>query len=59
MIKKDIEKLLEYIPMTERIALLESLCKKYRRLNSQKINNLQMGRKVIDEERPDLLSMKS
>jgi hypothetical protein len=57
--KTQIEKLLEYVPMTERIALLESLCKKYRRLNSQKINNLQMGRKVIDEDRPDLLSMKN
>lgn len=57
--KREIEKLLEYVPMTERIALLESLCKKYRRLNSAKINNLQMGRKVIDEERPDLLSMKN
>ena len=58
MKKKEIEKLLEYVPITERIALLESLCKKYRRLNSVKINNLQMGRRV-DDERPDLMSMKN
>lgn len=58
MKKREIEKLLEYVPITERIALLESLCKKYRRLNSVKINNLQMGRRV-DEERPDLISMKN
>lgn len=58
MKKREIEKLLEYVPITERIALLESLCKKYRRLNSVKINNLQMGRRV-DDERPDLISMKN
>ena len=58
MKKREIEKLLEYDPITERIALLESLCKKYRRLNSVKINNLQMGRRV-DDERPDLISMKN
>ena len=58
MKKREIEKLLEYVPITERIALLESLCKKYRRLNSVKINNLQMGRRV-DDERPDLMSMKN
>ena len=41
MKKREIEKLLEYVPITERIALLESLCKKYRRLNSVKINKKQ------------------
>jgi hypothetical protein len=56
--KREIEKLLEYIPMSERIAILESLCKKYRRLNSVRINAKQMGRKV-DDERPDLLLMKN
>jgi hypothetical protein len=58
MIKRDIEKLLEYIPTSEKIAVLESLCKKYRRLNSQRINAKQMGRRV-DEERPDLQLLKN
>lgn len=56
--KTEIEKLLEYIPMSERIAILESLCKKYRRLNSIRINAKQMGRKV-DAERPDLMILKN
>jgi hypothetical protein len=56
--KREIEKLLEYIPTSERIAILESLCKKYRRLNSIRLNEKQMGRK-IDEERPDLISLKN
>ena len=56
--KSQIEKLLEYIPTTERIAILESLCKKYRRLNSIRVNEKPMGRKV-DEERPDLISLKN
>lgn len=56
--KREIEKLLEYIPTTERIAILESLCKKYRRMNSIRINAKQMGRKV-DAERPDLISLKN
>lgn len=58
MIKRDIEKILEYIPTSEKIAILESLCKKYRRLNSQRINAKQMGRRV-DEERPDLQLLKN
>lgn len=56
--KTEIEKLLEYIPMSERIAILESLCKKYRRMNSIRINAKQMGRKV-DAERPDLIQLKN
>ena len=56
--KTQIEKLLEYTPTTERIAILESLCKKYRRLNSIRINAKQMGRKV-DNERPDLIQLKN
>ena len=56
--KSQIEKLLEYIPTTERIAILESLCKKYRRMNSIRINAKQMGRKV-DAERPDLIQLKN
>jgi hypothetical protein len=55
--KQKIEVLLGSLPMSERIAILESLCKKYRRLNSARINSLQMGRKV-DPERPDLESLK-
>jgi len=58
MIKRDIEKLLQYIPTLEKIEVLESLCKKYRRLNSQRINAKQMGRRV-DEERPDLQLLKN
>ena len=58
MIKRDIEKILEYVPMSEKIALLESLCKKYRRLNSVRINEKQMGRRV-DDERPDLQLLKN
>lgn len=58
MAKREIEKVLEYVPMTEKIAVLESLCKKYRRLNSQRINAKQMGRRV-DEERPDLQLLKN
>jgi len=58
MIKRDIEKLLEYVPISEKIALLESLCKKYRRLNSIRINEKQMGRRV-DDDRPDLQLLKN
>ena len=58
MVKREIEKLLEYIPTSEKIAVLESLCKKYRRLNSQRINAKQMGRR-LDEERPDLKLLKN
>ena len=58
MIKRDIEKLLEYVPTSEKISLLESLCKKYRRLNSVRINEKQMGRRV-DDDRPDLQLLKN
>lgn len=57
-IKKEIEELLKYVPVNERIAVLESLCKKYRKLNSVRINEKQMGRRV-DEERPDLQLLKN
>ena len=53
-----LEAILKDLPLNERIALLESLCKKYRRLNSIKINSKQMGRKV-DDERPDLQILKN
>ena len=55
---REIEQLLQYIPMSERIIVLESLCKKYRRLNSIRINAKQMGRKV-DDDRPDLQILKN
>jgi len=56
--KREIEKILEYVPTSEKIAVLESLCKKYRRLNSQRINEKQMGRRV-DDDRPDLQLLKN
>jgi len=56
--RKIIDSLLAVYPMSERIALLESLCKQYRRQNSIRINAKQMGRRV-DEERPDLEILKN
>lgn len=56
--KKLINSLLEVYPLSERIAILESLCKHYRRVNSIRINAKQMGRKV-DDERPDLEILKN
>lgn len=56
--RKIIESLLAVYPTSERIALLESLCKQYRRENSIRINAKQMGRKV-DDDRPDLDILKN
>ena len=56
--KEKIDTMLAQFPTTEKIAILESLCKKYRRLNSVKINARQMGRKV-DDDRPDLQLLKN
>jgi len=56
--KNYLEAILKDLPLSERIALLESLGKKYRRLNSIRINSKQMGRKV-DEDRPDLQILKN
>jgi hypothetical protein len=56
--KKKIEQMLLYVPMSERIAMLESLCKQYRRTNSIRINEKQMGRR-IDSDRPDLQMLKA
>lgn len=56
--KNYLEAILKDLPLSERIALLESLGKKYRRLNSIRINSKQMGRKV-DEDRPDLQLLKN
>jgi len=55
--KQKIELLLSELPTTEKINILESLCKKYRRENSVKINAKQMGRRV-DDDRPDLQLLK-
>lgn len=55
--KQKIEALLLGLPTTEKINILESLCKKYRRENSARINAKQMGRRV-DDERPDLQILK-
>lgn len=56
--KEQIEMIMAELPMTEKIAVLESLCKKYRRQNSMRINAKQMGRRV-DGERPDLIILKN
>lgn len=56
--RKIIESLLAVYSLSERIAILESLCKQYRRANSIRINAKQMGRKV-DDERPDLEILKN
>ena len=56
--KNKIEILLQELPISEKISILESLCKKYRRENSVRINAKQMGRRV-DNERPDLETLKA
>lgn len=56
--RNEIEMILADMSMTEKIAILESLCKKYRRENSVRINAKQMGRRV-DGERPDLIILKN
>jgi hypothetical protein len=56
VIKNEIEAILAPLSLSERIALLESLGKKYRRENSKRLNNLQFGR--IDNDRPDLVALK-
>lgn len=56
--REKIDQLLKVVPLSERIAILESLCKKYRRQNSIRINAKQMGRKV-DDDRPDLQILKN
>jgi Icc-related predicted phosphoesterase len=46
------------LPDNEKIKILESLGKRYRRNNSVNINEIQMGRKIFIDERPDLIIMK-
>lgn len=55
--KHKIDELLKPLTPTEKIALLESLSKKYRRENSVNINHGQYNRRV--EERPDELNLKA
>jgi hypothetical protein len=50
---------LKALPISEKINILESVSKQLRRENSVRINAKQMGRKVIDEDRPDLISLKN
>jgi hypothetical protein len=56
MIKQQLEAILAPLSLSERIALLESLGKKYRRENSVRINSKQMGR--IVDVRPDEINLK-
>jgi hypothetical protein len=56
VIKNEIEAILAPLSLSERIALLESLGKKYRRENSVRINSKQMGR--IVDVRPDEINLK-
>jgi hypothetical protein len=54
--KSELEAILAPLSLSERIALLESLGKKYRRENSVRINSKQMGR--IVDVRPDEINLK-
>jgi hypothetical protein len=57
--KEQIKFALKGLPISEKIAILESMSKQLRRENSARINAVQMGRRVIDEDRPDLMVMKN
>jgi hypothetical protein len=50
---------LKNLPISEKISILESISKQLRRENSVRINAKQMGRRVLDEDRPDLMSLKN
>lgn len=50
---------LKSLPISEKISILESISKQLRRENSVRINAKQMGRRVLDEDRPDLMSLKN
>jgi hypothetical protein len=57
--RKKIEKMLSKLSLSERIAILESLGKQYRRENSIRLNENQVrGAKLVDPERPYLIEMK-
>ena len=56
--KNKIEQALIGLTTTEKIAILESLCKRLRRENSIRMNATQMGRRT-DSDRPDLELLKN
>ena len=55
-LRHQIEKILESVSLTEKIAILESLGKKYRKENSIKINSKDYGKKV--DIRTDEINLK-
>tara|TARA_R110000868_G_scaffold91523_1_gene253742 strand:+ start:1261 stop:1443 length:183 start_codon:yes stop_codon:yes gene_type:complete len=57
--REQIKFALKGLPISEKIAILETISNELRRLNSVRINAKQMGRKTIDEDRPDLMSLKN
>lgn len=56
--RQRIEQALNGLNTTEKIAILESLCKQLRRENSIRMNATQMGRRT-DMDRPDLELLKN
>ena len=56
-LRDQIQMMMRGLSHSEKIIILESLCKKYRKENSIRINAKQMGRRV-DEDRPDLELLK-
>lgn len=58
-IREQIQLTLKGLTHSEKISILESLCKKYRMENSIRINARQMGRRMQDDDRPDLITLKS
>lgn len=57
--RKKIEIVLSELSQKDKIALLESISKKYRRANSKRLNKEQMNYRITIEERPDELLMKN
>ena len=56
-LRDQIQMMMRGLSHSEKIIILESLCKKYRKENSIRINAKQMGRRV-DEDSPDLELLK-
>lgn len=55
---KEIEEKLDNVSHVEAIKIIEKLGMKYRKLSSMRLNMIQYGRKKVDNDRPDLQSMK-
>lgn len=55
--RRKIEIIIADLSTVDKIAILESIGKHYRRENSKKMNANQMGRVIIDE-RPDEINLK-